>query len=112
MRGEQTFASPASQNRPYPESDFKPIIIDKNILNQSSPAAGLIFESFPTFSKTEGELKLEEYNIQADKIVESMKQNPDLFGDKLINDIKRYYPIYKVVGDYYRIDWKILWVVH
>ena len=49
---------------------------------------------------------------ELETIISKMSARPELFGQRQIEDIKLYYPIYKTVAERYNFKWYLLWIIH
>lgn len=99
----------------YPQDIFTPIIIpesdspDKKIMPHSSIIIEFITPIPVLSQKEKQDLEIKQ---ELEQVVGIMQNHSDIFSDKYINDLKMYYPIYKVVADKFDIDWYLLFIVH
>lgn len=53
---------------------------------------------------------------EVEGVIRRLYSHPDIFGqeklDQYVEDLKMYYPIYKVAADYYQLPWYLLWIIH
>ncbi len=120
VKGSMATGEEAYKYVPYPQKDFKALVIQDKDLQDNEWGPGNTFSVTipspvpPEAPANKARKQLEDANLNTpfENVVFEIQSHPEIFNKKDIADIKMYYPIYKAVGDKFNIDWYLLWINH